>query len=361
MIVGTSDYTYGPFDLGSETCTDEYTSPGIDHPFTLNRTSRLYGTSNGRVSGAYRVTGWPYGGNINHGTVGSVLPTTNDTFLRHKAASNPSVPRVDLSVFLYELKDLPGMLYEGGIKRLLGLSGPTRNRPGSNSVAAVNFGWDPLLRDLASMVNIVPMIDQRFQQLKSTHGVPGWSPKAKTWNDVRLLANSVVYPFSGYMGAYRIELGATTTARRWASLRWRANPANFPETDDELYSKARDLVLGRSQGLTLSSIWEAMPWSWFVDYFTNIGDLLKSSRNAIGCYTSNQCVMTTTETRVWFNRVISNPYLDATFALADPHRVTKERVVIGSLSFPELRLPILSARQVLTLSSIFANRAKWSA
>lgn len=326
-----------------------------DNPLKAWAWNELGCKVSGAASTAYRCSGWYWRYWVAH--IGasntynlSGIPDENSVLSAALAATNPSKPVVDLPVFLAELKDIPSMMLEAGRKKL------RQGRPkAGNSTAEYNFGWEPLIRDLRKLIDIQASIDSRLKslgQLKSG----GYSRLGKVEQRDMTLDEGEIYPFAGYMGHVRIQPTRHTRIRRWASIRWVLNddsPVNSA-SDDEMANLAQRAVLGRNA--SWESVWNAMPWSWLVDYFTNIGELLGASRNFLGCSPISRCVMTHAHSSASFK--ITHNAEGASVALGAPWTTTKWRTPMG-WAYPTMRLPVLTVRQLSTLSSIALNRSNW--
>lgn len=248
------------------------------------------------------------------------LFTTNETeaasALRAKAMTNPSRNEIQLPVFLWELKDLPGMIRQAGQFLLKpsrsGLQWNAfeqwfnRGRPqggavdtavqmGASAYIAYNFGWAPLVSDLKKLIFFADAVQARrkeFQRLESGTGLK---------RRVKLLEHSS--PVSSAMHTFssvgNTVLKATvykqSFIRRWATLRWKPTGNPLPSSDDDI----RNVILGLNASSIAGHVWEALPWSWLVDYFTQVGTLIGASNNAVGARLVSSCVMSTSSRRVW--------------------------------------------------------------
>lgn len=147
---------------------------------------------------------------------------------------------------------------------------------------AIQFGWKPLLNDLMDTIKTIEKLDQQFQFLIRNNGKPvrrrvTLLDDATTLiiRDVNTLGTSrntyVDWPGrSQRSSAWRHSISLTMTTKAWASgeFMFYLGDTSLPTT--EAYLKAGLLGLR----VTPAVVWNAMPWSWLFDWFTNVGDVL---------------------------------------------------------------------------------------
>jgi hypothetical protein len=216
-------------------------------------------------------------------------------FTQATASMNPDVPVVDLPLFLFEFKDFPSMLKNMGDVMLTGVNFSKKShnigdviggvKLTAESFLAYKFGWAPLLADLKTMTGIALSIDQRFRQLRNMQN----RKKVRR----QLTTSSVSYDGGGvfasspYFGV--LETDVTETVKAWFTARPYMMDVLPPLIPDE----HRDVLwaYGLADGLTPSTVWNAIPWSWLVDYFINVGDFLDATRGYTRWQMGDVCVM----------------------------------------------------------------------
>lgn len=188
----------------------------------------------------------------------------------------PGKPKVGTSVFLAELRDLPGMLQKRAYAH--------RNL-GKHYLNA-QFGWLPFVSDLRKMYQTYREIDRTLANIYRMNGkwvkregtlrseddilanwktggdTPCWNPQP--WNDMAPNGNSWC------------EGQVRTSTRAWFAGRFRYY---IPEIDQKIKDpRWRRSTVRKIMGLTITpaDVWEAVPWSWLIDYFTNAGDILSN-------------------------------------------------------------------------------------
>lgn len=202
----------------------------------------------------------------------SIDLNVDDLHARAFAAAKPTNPLLDLGVILAEARDMTSLI-KGRIESM---------RDISDWFLAIQFGWKPLLNDLMDTIKTIEKLDQQFQFLIRNNGKPvrrrvTLLDDATTLiiRDVNTLGSSrntyVDWPGrSQRSSAWRHRISLATTTKAWASgeFVFYLGDTSLPTT--EAYLKAGLLGLR----VTPAVVWNAMPWSWLVDWFTNVGDVL---------------------------------------------------------------------------------------
>lgn len=198
------------------------------------------------------------------------------------------------------------------------------------------FGWAPFVGDLRKMYYLWHDIDKRMAQIVRENGKPltrkarvlsettverggsvsslheitdndaaleyDWTPKSvhlpsRTLRNLRgtrlqvdddQLSESRPFPFYGVFGApSSLALKGTTLhsvmrvsqTKEWFTGKFRYY---IPDVGSSQWNKATRLALFGAIP-TPSTVWELMPWSWLIDWFTNVGDVISNlSPNAVG-------------------------------------------------------------------------------
>lgn len=219
------------------------------------------------------------------------------------ANTNPNRRTVDMPVFLFELADLPKMLKSVG-EDLFRLAAK-RNKPPSirdtitysaGKNLEVQFGWLPLISDLGKMLDFENIVDKRVKELQRLASDKGLRRRFTVWENELQYDGSSALQSSNFSASASFKI--INRGKCWATLRWRPDQSatgDLPLNDRNIPELARratlDLSLGLRQGIDAASAWEAIPFSWLVDYFANVGDVLKANRNEIPVTPSNMCVM----------------------------------------------------------------------
>lgn len=254
--------------------------------------------------------------------------------------TRPGKPMANFAVFVGELRHPPT------IPRVLMARAKAFRDLGSDYLN-VNFGWKPFVSDLRKMYETYVTIDRRLAQLVRDNG-RGVRRRTELGNTETTTSGNVAtkeggwyfhYSPASYPGmAYRGGFSWTRTqkTRTWYVAKYRYY---IPDVGSSQWTKRATRAL-YGVNITPEVVWELIPWSWLIDYFSNVGDIVSNlSTNAASHLTADYAyVMRTTEVRVecrahatWdpypsrgvqggtFEAVINNGYETKTRQLASPY------------------------------------------
>lgn len=347
-----SDLRPSTVATGFERCEDTHGSKQTANYFDLTR----WRLSPGRITGiagvwpVYGLKDFPY---LNQPSP-DFLPGTDSSFIDPAAAltqvaswTSPGRAQVSLPNFIHELRELPEMLWKRA---------PTSSRrkdptnPG-NSAVEQNFGWDPLLSDVAKLFKFSEQFDRRLRELNAIYDRPGGLKRQRVVAEGHARSISTIAANSWICGV-QVERTNHTLSRQWASLAWKPlfGAFSMKPSSGELSRKAAASIHGWRANPKI--LWDALPWSWLVDYFANVGDLIEASSNSFEYFPDQCCVMSTTSCVISDHVTMCD--VDFTVTPARLEAVWKHRQPT-SFGF-RLLTPLLSGRQLVTLSSI---ASKW--
>lgn len=370
-------------------CIDDV-GKGVDHLLSIEHTdlsgiAPLNGTlveGNATFFWIYRYTNWVPDANVAAPSpiTGSLLPLPAVVATATLARSNPSRPVVSVPNFIFELKDLPGMIHEIGTLKLLRKYSPKEYyriaaAEGGNSKFAANkflsyqMGWRPLISDLRKMFEFRDAVKNRsrdldilFNQNGGLHRSVGKAQVAKKSNGFKASPGAWEETLTS-QGSMIIEsgLGKLITVRRdtitktsmWGSVRWTNPYPKHPRlSDQELEKLARSIIFGSN--ITPKEIWDAVPWTWLVDWFANFGDYLDSTNNVLALAPSVPLVMTHTRTEESWTRTDQESWCSGGYG----HRLyeTKTRVTQGATL--SATIPIISGSQFAILGALALQRSR---
>lgn len=365
------------------------------------------------------ITGWP----ITGPSVGAHLQLTGVDIQRAVFGavlrSSPNKEHISVPTWLGELRDIPdmvrafhsprlmGFLAKGGLKRALqgkvvgdffrhpfgrswqpglknlvgaqidsslpraaraakSIAGGVPHLPRKAAEANLwwRFGLAPFLSDLAKLASFVDAVERRLALLRRLRDKGSYRKHVNLGNESFALPVTPVTlesELAMITGTYQDNW----FARRWVSVQWTVTPGSvgLPEGDSELLSMAQRSLSGMSVAGLLKTAWELKPWSWLVDWFYNIGDLIDSCKNTVPVCVKDACFMQNTlATRVY--KCISRPeWVSITFPDGEYAYQTerKYRLPVAGLvaTLPPLpALPVILAGQWQILASLAACRAR---
>jgi len=147
------------------------------------------------------------------------------------------------------------------------------------------------------------------------------------------------------------EITQTTCQSVRVHARWLPEPEFTSGLDP---AGAERLAMRSLLGLTLdhSTLWEAMPWSWLIDWGSNVGSYFKATRNIIPATLSGVHVMRETET-TFLGRGVS---FGAPGSQSPVNVKLKSKSRRPSFVAPVAHFPFLSGNQMGILASLAVTR-----
>jgi hypothetical protein len=218
-------------------------------------------------------------------------PSSDETELRGygSTAIARCAPRnnvADLAASLVET-------YRDGIPHLLGSAvweSKARNFRNLHSSLGdeylnVQFGWEPFLNDIHDFSHGVTRLNKVYNDFAQGSGKVVRRrydfPPTTTSTDTKLYASTgpaiigqrdSSYWYKEMQGGFgAVYRNRQTTVRRWFSG---AFTYYVPPMGNSFVEHANRAVETLGLDLNAESLWEMAPWSWAVDWFTNVGDLL---------------------------------------------------------------------------------------
>lgn len=282
------------------------------------------------------------------------VDTTPDAATTLVARSNPSRPTVQLPVTILELRELPDLIRHIG--RHLTITGLPKGRWGRNlaeSNLAWQFGWAPLFKDLRKLNQFQDHVNQRVKEINKLHSGTGLRRRLTLSDGVSKSSDNSVTVHSTNC-TIRCKMESTTSWKRWGTVRWTPD-APIPTTEGAVEAQALKAILGLSldYGNIASSTWEAIPWSWLIDWFANVGEYLQTHNNSVPASPSGISICETVNTTKTFTRTTGDSWVRGGGATLS--RVTKTRR-LGSATLAA-SLPFLDNRQVSILGSLAVLRS----
>lgn len=278
------------------------------------------------------------------GLDGTFLSRLQQISLEVTTRTSPSLPHVSVGQSVYELKDLPSLVRTRGMSWL-------------QAIAAGHLSWRfalaPMIGDLKRLLSFRLAALRRFNYLKKLQ-TKKWVPKkVYIGQDVRVVdGGSQIRQSNGALVTANKTI--VYTKNEWVSTSWKLlNSVEFPETDLQTWHKANRLCAGVTSFEVLQAVWELTPWSWLVDWYHPVSDLLATWNNAVPAVQSGCCYMRTSTSRTTYSNYSKPAWLEITgLESGDFQSVTrKERYVftptVAYLLPPEL--PILTGRQLSIL------------
>lgn len=281
---------------------------------------------------------------------------------------HPGQPALSIPNFLYELKDIPDMLKHAK-DRAKDLDNFWRRRgeqPTHRFMASkygirsagedylnYNFGWRPFFSDLADILEISKFLEKRAKHLSKIKGTELRTSGPLGQSQAQQVNRGQFFESQGFTASGH-EI-VTTTRKDWYSARWTVDPVRFGEVLGTDVRKRLKDSLGLDYALPVQ-FWEALPWSWFVDWFINAGKIINLMGNRQGVKFSSACIMTQFTTEVTMH-VTSKPNWISVSGGGKRTYVSKYRTLFSpSFVRTDLGNNIFTPGHLATLSSLAVTR-----
>jgi len=360
---------YGSVSNASKTIVSQTTTDVTGYPHLCNYFYSTKTTVNGGhvigkiVSAGIGTRIWDnYPDSLAIGSSLLAVPSPDFTdqaaFNHAVATANPSRADVQSLAFIAELRELPKLYHlavgidnfmqtigrvskfkhqiDGAtdaqwvleqLKPTLG-NGIHHSRKLAVANVTLQFGVVPMIADIKSMLGVMMNIERRRREINQLYSGRGLRRK--------------------------INFGSMPSRRRswrktWCTMRWRPdNPLAAAPLDTELWRT----MMGLTPSHVASAAWELLPWTWFMDYFSNTGDVIAGLNNAMSAHMFMGAIMhETVQTKSHGSAIITNSggSVNLTRGVLKVH--TKMRSPMNLVSAAP-SIPILSGNQLSILSSL---------
>jgi hypothetical protein len=238
------------------------------------------GTGVGTVcgQGAYskhKYTGMVFSEWIRSPNTGRYWPPNTDGSAFGATAYNkmkPTKPTFEAGNAIWEFREVPAQLRQ----RL--------SKDGLKNIAdywlALQFGWKPLLNDIRHMLQFQQKAQKKIAWLLRRNGKPTSAACQLVDDTSDPVMTENIYGSSqpGFVNQFYLETPTwrrieTVSDKIWARARFRfwlpPGPADINHNPE---------MLRRLYGLYCSPqfCWNALPWTWLIDWFSNAGDVLEN-------------------------------------------------------------------------------------
>jgi hypothetical protein len=153
------------------------------------------------------------------------------------------------------------------------------------------FGWKASIGDIQALTKITSSIESRIKEFNSLVMKGGLRRR------VQLTKSSAQGPevttpiISNFLGSWDGLVNTKYTTKVWGSVRWvpnRTSPIDLSKLT--AFNEAAKVVLDLRTP-DASTIWEAIPFSWLLDYFLNVGDSLQALEDTDKVLPLDICIM----------------------------------------------------------------------
>jgi len=204
------------------------------------------------------------------------------------AQCSPSNPTVDLTTAIGELfhDGIPHVV-GGVLKSWRNLSARDRRKAIGDEYLNVEFGWKPFVNDLRDTCHAIIHAHDILSQYARDSGRMVRRKhdfKPETGNNTAIWRDGVSpwwNPSHGIFSSPDSNQGKVLATETWSKRQWFRGAFTYyvPPSDSVRNGIALNVIQARKLlglSLTPDSLWNLAPWSWAVDWFTNVGDVLSN-------------------------------------------------------------------------------------
>lgn len=360
VLSQTSTFTY-PFSMTECVYTSVSNNPKGNNLFYMGRFSnsgsKINGTNGSTLTTYYEFVDAPTP-LYNFNAVGVEEPLPNDLASRLFAQANPYRANILVPAFLAELKDLPKMLYDLGRLKL-------NKKPLYHSASQMaqdwvsyNFGWAPLIGDLVKLADFHLQTQKREKDFDKLYSGSGLARRiALESNQVRVINQAITLPQPWNES---IPVRGPITRDIWGLVRYKpALTSDKTPMARPSPKQLRRILAGLNADGMTASAWELVPWSWFIDYFYDVGSFLQANAGKRYLTIERACIMI--HTRIEYTHE-SKVKADAfgrrlTLSPGRAYKESKRRQIVFPPALPQAHLPVLSGKQLSILGSLAFMRS----
>lgn len=307
------------------------------------------------------INGTSFGGNFVHQdatlapgaySVGSsnfpTEPSVAELRARLLASSNPFRYVVSAPVLIFELLEAVSIL-KFSAKTLASFLG--------SAYLKYKFEYATLESDIKSLAKITETIEQRIHEFNSLVKKGGLRRKIHLFSDSHSTSESNKIMWSTFGLTIRGDVKSTYKTKIWGTVRWRPKKKDLIPTEKlEVFNLAVRQVFDL-EAPDAATIWEVIPFSWAIDYFTTLGDTLKGLEASELVEPYDLCIM-------WERSVesVGTPLTFPDTVSVEGYRnkrTVRDRAYYATNGIGELlRFGLISENQAVTLTALIASRQK---
>jgi hypothetical protein len=210
-----------------------------------------------------------------------------------------------------------------------------------------NFGWRPLVADARAIANISSYSSKRMRRIddwnSGKRSSSAWvaslkgSSQSSGWYDSNTSSNGL--------------RSTTVEQESWLSANFTLSSEYYEALRQD---RGQQILQALGADLSISHLWNAMPWSWLVDWFADIGNVIEANSNRFGFQFKNGSVMTHTKIETSIKKT-SGPSLSECGPVIR-HTEYKQRTHASTLDGYVGFMNFMDPSRLATLSSLAVTR-----
>lgn len=274
------------------------------------------------------------------------------------AGTNPSRPLLTMPTQVQNMTQLPSMIRELG-KLLRRPVSSLAARDAANVHLGIQFGWAPLIDDLVKLVTLQQHILKRTEEIYKLYYQQEGLKRRLGFGDSRTVVTTQgLWSLTSNCQA-STAVTVTEIRKQWGTIKWRPTALPpFQSSDVDFASLARRIVLGMTPEGLVKGLWDVMPWSWLIGWFTNVGKYLWANSYTIPAVHTNGCFMSSVDRLVEIGGTsysLTPEFQRKTEPQGNAYFTRKTRVIGGAASGSAF-VPYIDANRLAVVGSLFAQR-----
>lgn len=345
-------------------CIDFHGRPVVDSPFDSDQYAGTYPSVTGSIQGKAPYLGYK---NILKGFTFSSLPlemtgmsplaAPSGWELDVIAGTNPSRASIGIPMWAQNLAELPGMVRQLG-KILIDPKGAARPKGFADNFLGVKFGWLPLIDDLRKLLEFQKHVIKRNKELHQLYSGKGLRRRLQIGNDTTNIG-TIASTALAATATVTLYCSLSITRKSWGTIHWK--PAVLPlyhPDDARMNDLARTLAIGLTPEGIARGVWDVIPWTWLIGWFTNVGKYVNAYSLTVPATHGATCFMSEAKAELRPSLVTATNFSSRSFELSkgSATRTIKTRQVSSSVSVG-VNMPYLDMSRLSVLGALFSQRA----
>lgn len=286
----------------------------------------------------------------------ATLAAPSGWYLDLVAGTNPSRPVVTPPELIQDLVELPKQIAESW-KLLKDPKILKSGRESANQFLNVKFGWLPFIEDLRQLMDAQALILKRNKELKQLYSGRGLRRRLQFGFDLKHDVQKWDFALYGPDNHLFVPITHVVRKRSWGSIHWYPlTPPPYHPDDDANHTFTRNLVYGLTPEGMAKGLWNVIPWTWLIGWFTNFGKYALAYSLTVPATHSGACFMSES---VWESfpgtPIGSGTTLNTVLAKGSHKSTTKTRLVSGALTVG-FNMPYLDMSRLSVVAALFAQR-----
>jgi len=359
---GVAGTPISPTRVLSDSCTDSVGSPVVDSPLSLTKYHGTWPRCTGRFDGTIQTARPQY--TVLDGYTYSNVPIALSTFTVQSAPSgwlldlvagtNPSRPTLGIPMWAQNIAQLPKMVKKLG-DLILSPGNALKPKGFAGEYLGVQFGWLPLIDDLKKLLDFQNHVLKRNKELAQLYSGKGLRRRLKFADDTTSSAVTGTIP-----GQVAVTVTATSSVevkrRMWGTIHWYPTTPPLYHPDDHKWNNLTNrLVAGATPEGLAKGLWDVLPWTWLIGWFTNLGKYTLAHSWTVPANHSGGCLMREAIGTWTAGDATVNAGTGKVYHYGQLTRSLKTRAVSSTVSVG-VNMPYLDMFRLSILGALFVQR-----